>query len=352
MILHRDPAFSFDDLLIVPQHSNLETRGSVKLDQFMNPDFGGRIKFGLPIVSAPMDTVTGVDMACAMAEMGGLGIIHRAQSFESQIEEMREFRKRMINHPPLAIAVGVKKSDQEFVRSLYSEIWPEIICIDVCHGHHDSVKAMIECIHEIDPQTCVIAGNVATVEGAEFLARAGADVVKVGIGSGSICSTRLHTGHGVPQAYAVYEIAQALKGRAHIIADGGCRNAGDIAKALALGADFVMLGSMLAATDESPGETVRRNGVPYKMYRGMASEKAQSDWMGVVKSIEGVTSYIPHKGSAIDVLNRLKHNLQAALSYTGASNISEFQKKAELRLITPSSHRENQTHIQEIGFLD
>ena len=222
----------------------------------------------------------------------------------------------------------------------------KILCIDVAHGHHTSVKKAIKALKKkFDDRVIIIAGNVATADGYCDLSDWGADAVRVGIGGGSICSTRIQTGHGVPTLQSIMDCVDSY-GDAYIIADGGIRNSGDIVKALAAGANFVMLGSLLAGTDESPGQVFSTGeGKKYKVYRGMASVEAQVDWRGQARSLEGVSTTIPYKGSVMKVLSDLEQNIRSGLSYSGATDLKELYHKSKFIKQTNAGMIESSTHI-------
>ena len=259
----------------------------------------------------------------------------------------------------IGAAVGVTDDFTERAIALHSN-GAKVICIDVAHGHHSNVESAIKRLKDIFADTVtLIAGNVATPEGYYDLSSWGADAVRVGIGGGSICSTRIQTGHGVPTLWSVLGCAMErdviLKGLredtehispAAIIADGGIKTAGDIVKALAAGSDFVMLGSMLAGTTETPGVLMQStSGKSFKSYRGMASREAQEDWKGSANSLEGVATTVPYKGPVELVLTDLKQNIRSGLSYTGARNIRELQLNREFVIQTSASQVESSTHI-------
>lgn len=353
-------ALSFDDVLLEPKGSNIESRKEINLScrldnkkYYSNIDKEFYLKYKLPIISAPMDTVTGGTMAYFMGVYGGLGVIHRYNSIEEQIKEF----KTSYGHG--AIAIGVKGDYKERVQELYKE-GCRIFCIDVAHGFHSLVKKAITYLRETYGENIhIMAGNIATSQACECLANWGADSVRIGIGGGSICSTRLQTGHGIPTFQSVYDCAhnwKTMKGKNITkIADGGIRNSGDIVKALAAGADFVMLGSLLAGTDESPGEIIKEP-VPftdlfleYKKYRGMASKDAQENWTGYVNSEEGISVKIPYKGHVIHILDDLEKGIRSGLSYSGARNILELQATKEFIIQTSSGKNESFTHILNSG---
>ena len=244
-----------------------------------------------------------------------------------------------------AAAVGVSGDFKERVKIL-KEAGLEIVCVDVAHGHHSMMEASLKYLKDTyGDELTIIAGNVATPEGYKDLSEWGADAVRIGIGGRSICSTRIQTGHGVPTFQSVLD-CKYVDADAKIIADGGIKTAGDMVKAIAAGADFVMLGSMLAGTDESPGQVfVTGDDKKYKVYRGMASVEAQVDWRGEARSLEGVSTTIPYKGSVVSIMDGLRQNIRSGLSYSGARSIKEFQARASFIKQTSASIVESGTHI-------
>ena len=335
---------SFDDVLLVPQSSDIKSRSEVDLAR----ELPGH-NFTLPIMSSPMDTVTEIDMALSMLRAGGLGIIHRYNTIKQQaslVSEIRDVLEEEQNSQVRSIAAAVGTSGDFYERSktLY-DAGARIFCIDVAHGHHTLVKKAIkELRSKWGSGVTIIAGNVATPEGYLDLSEWGADAVRVGIGGGSICSTRIQTGHGVPTFQSVYDCKH--KDGAVIIADGGIKTAGDIVKSFAAGADFVMLGSMLAGTEESPGSVhLASDGKRYKVYRGMASVEAQIAWRGNARSLEGVSTTIPFKGSVNKVLDDLAMNIKSGLSYTGVRNVTQLQSRCEFIIQTAAGRTESSTHI-------
>lgn len=476
MKLKSELGLTFDDVLLVPKRSRIRSRSDVDPSSRLVRG----IRLGIPIVSANMDTVTESSMAIAMAQFGGIGIIHRFMSIEKQAEAVKRVKRsesfivehplsinaqasleearqamaeadiggliitdnnerllgivtardlllapddtpnvaaimtprhRMIvapadepldaarlalhahrieklplvdsedrvvglitaqdiiklqehpqatkdskGHLQVGVAVGVRSPDIDRA-SACVEAGADVLLIDIAHGHADHVIDMIQRLKRNHPDTPVIAGNVATPEGVQELVAAGADAVKVGVGAGSICTTRIVTGFGVPQLTAISECASAARDLGvPIIADGGIRNSGDLTKALAAGASTVMLGSLLAGTEESPGVVVVRSGRRYKVVRGMASLTANvarkeiekigevdpDEWEAIVP--EGVEALVPHRGHVKVILYQLIGGLRSGMSYAGSSTLTELWDRAEFIRITPAGQMESQPH--------
>jgi IMP dehydrogenase len=470
---------TFDDVLLIPRRSSIHSRKDVSTGTWLVPG----IHLSIPIISANMDTVTKTRMAIALAQLGGIGILHRFMTIEQQVDcvlrvkrseslvvespltispeasisqarqrmnedgigglmvvdednyllgiitnrdvllaqngdipisQVMTPRERLIvasknesleeaqhklyenrieklplvdaeghlaglitaqdiikvqKHPDatkdsrgrlrVGVAVGVRPDDMERAASCQAA-GADVLVVDIAHGHSDHVIQMVRSLKQRFPNVPVIAGNVATAQGVRDLAEAGADAVKVGVGSGSICTTRIVTGFGVPQLTAVVDCAEAGHDlNVPIIADGGIRNSGDLTKSLAAGASTVMIGGMLAGTDESPGATVIREGRRYKIVRGMASlsanierrmlangELAIEEWGEVVP--EGVEATVPYKGTVVDVIYQLVGGLRSGLSYAGARSIEELWQVAEFVRITPSGMQESHPHNVEL----
>ena len=330
-------ALSFDDVLLVPKISSVKSRKDIKLDSKL-----GRHNFSLPIISSPMDTVTESQMVTSIDNLGGLGIIHRYNTIDEQIKIAKDSISS--GSSIVSAAVGVSGDFEERSFALF-EAGVKIICIDVAHGHHELTKSAIGCLRKtLGNKVTIIAGNVATKKGFEDLSDWGADAVRIGVGGGSICSTRIQTGHGVPTLQSVMDCSSSDRNAA-IIADGGIKNSGDAAKALAAGADFVMLGSVLAGTDETPGDLIRGTTENRKIYRGMASREAQKSWRNRVSSVEGISTTVAAKGPVDSVLKDLEWGIRSALSYSGARNLKEFRALSDFIIQTPGGFRESSTHI-------
>jgi IMP dehydrogenase len=476
MKIRPEVGLTFDDVLLVPKRSSIRSRSAVDTSSELAPG----IRLAIPIVSANMDTVTGARMAIAMAQAGGIGILHRFMSLEKQVEavrrvkraesfivenpvtihlgaQVREARDRMAEaeigglmvvdqsgrlagllttrdillapdanapvesvmtprqrlivapageplelarlalhehrieklplvdeddhvvglitaqdiiklqeHPQatkdskgrlrVGVAVGVRSTDMERAAACV-QAGADVLVVDIAHGHTDHVIEMIRQLKAAYSHIPVIGGNVATPEGVRELVRAGSDAVKVGVGAGSICTTRIITGYGVPQLTAVAECAAAGQALgAPVIADGGISTSGDMTKALAAGASTAMLGSLLAGTEESPGAAVVRNGRRYKVVRGMASLSANiarkeieklgevdpDEWESVVP--EGVEALVPYRGAVADILYQMVGGLRSGMSYAGAATLPELWENAEFIRITPAGREESGTH--------
>ena len=327
---------TFDDVLLQPQYSEIVSRKSIDISSALSKN----IVLDLPIIAAPMDTVTNSYLISQMNRQGATGILHRYNSTYEQVHSLKRIEGVK------AAAVGVTGDYADRALKLV-DAGASIICVDVAHGHHALVRHALKVLRNtIGYDIHIMAGNVATLQAFNDLADWGADSIKVGIGGGSICSTRIQTGHGIPTLQSVMDCAQSDRD-AKLIADGGIKNSGDMVKALAAGADFVMVGSLLAGTIEAPGESITIGGKSYKKYRGMASVEAQIDWRGHTSSIEGVSHMIPAKGRLKNTLNELEGGIRSGFSYTGALNIVEFQSKAKFIQQTSSGLYESRTHIKD-----
>jgi IMP dehydrogenase len=479
MKIRADSGLTFDDVLLVPHRSIIKSRKDVLTDSWLVPG----IRLSIPIVSSNMDTVTETHMAIAMAQRGGIGILHRFMTIDQQTdcvsrvkrtesfivespltiapeasvgnarqrmadvgvgglvvvddenhllglvthrdvllaqneeipinqvmtprerlvtaaqdETLEEARRKLYEHRieklPLVdgdgclvglitaqdivkiqkhpnatkdnrghlrvgAAIGTRPEDIDRAASCQAA-GADVLVVDIAHGHSDHVINMVRTLKELFPRVPIIAGNVATAQGVRDLVEAGADAVKVGVGSGSICTTRIVTGFGIPQFSAIIECSEAGREvNVPIIADGGIRNSGDITKSLAAGASTVMIGNLLAGTDESPGATVIREDRRYKIVRGMASLSANVDRRKLEKSDlaieewgevvpEGVEAIVPYKGAVTDVLYQLVGGLRSGLSYAGACSIEELWQLAEFIRITPSGMEESHSHDVEL----
>ena len=331
-----EEVLTYNDVLLAPQYSDIKSRSEVSLDSSLSP-----LTFRAPIIASPMDTISEGSMGSAMGSFGGLAIVHRYNSIAEQCAIIREIES---SGSTPAAAIGTTGDYLERAVTLISN-GAQILCVDVAHGHHILMKEALRALRvTFGNKVHIMAGNVATLEGYNDLVDWGADSVRCNIGGGSICSTRIQTGHGVPGLHTIIECAGSDR-NAPIIADGGIRNSGDIVKALAAGADFVMLGSLLSGTDETPGDVINTREGKFKAYRGMASKDAQVEWRGKTASLEGIATTVPYKGTVHDVLSELERGIRSGLSYSGARSISELQAKARFVRQTASGQTESGTHI-------
>jgi IMP dehydrogenase len=293
-----------------------------------------------PIIASPMDTVCDVEMCRAMSDRGGLGILHRYMSYQEQIIKSQDLIEEKYN---FGVAIASNNGFLAQADNLYN-IGVRIFLIDTANGHSDYAINAVRQLSSSLPDAHIMAGNVATYDGFKRLADAGADSVRVGIGGGSVCTTRIVSGHGVPTAQSVSDIAMANEYECSIIADGGIRNSGDMVKAFALGADAVMLGSMLAGTDEAPGELFESNGSLVKHFRGMASSNAQIDFSGKASVAEGVSTTIPYKGSVNTIVDQIRGGLGSGCSYSGVQSLEDLYSVSEAIHVSALSVGESKPH--------
>ena len=315
-------ALTYDDIQLVPSYSAVKTRTSVDLSCKISRNY----TINIPIVASPMDTVCGYDMAIRLHKLGGVGCIHRFNTIEQQANIVTKLSETIDNKKfPIMVAIGVQEEDRD--RALECVIrGANVFIIDVAHGDHANVVSMIKwCKENLPDHVDIIAGNIATADSAIRLQEAGADGLRVGIGGGSLCTTRIKTGFGVPNVTCLEEILKVAE--VPIMADGGIRTSGDIAKALAVGADCVMLGSLLAGTQESPGKIIERGNTLYKRYRGSASLETKTTHGQAERNVEGESTTIPFKGGAKFIINGLIDGVRSACSYAGANSLSEFHPK-------------------------
>ena len=332
---------TFDDVLLVPGYNGIRSRQSVTTSIQISESLQLRI----PIISSNMDTITGWQMAAAMAKLGGLGSIHRFMSIEQNVADFR----RANEFGPVGVCVGVSGDAMERAEALVAA-GANTLCVDVAHGHSKMVNQMIRSLRDkFGDNICIIAGNVATYAGADYLSAAGADVIKVGIGPGSVCTTRIKTGFGVPQLSAILDCRKVDR---PLIADGGIRTPGDAVKALAAGACCVMLGGMLSGTNETPGERIEKKSADgkstfVKVFRGMASREAQEDFMGAMadwKTAEGISTEVPSKGSVSDVIGDVMGGIRSGMTYCGAKDIKDLQRKAQFMEVSRAGQDEGLPH--------
>jgi len=331
---------TYDDIQLVPQYSEIPSRTQINLKTLVSK------RYGLlnPIVASPMDTVCELEMAYKIFLLGGVGCIHRFNTIEEQSKIIKELYHRIysdewgnqfeswgvmvdnwhseIPHVPIMASIGVSESDKDRAKSLVDS-GCNILLIDVAHGHHKNVEKMLKwCKQNLDDKVDIIAGNIATKEAAQELESWGADGLRVGIGGGSLCTTRVKTGFGVPNVSCLEDIVSVSK--TPVMADGGIRSSGDISKALAIGASSVMLGSLIAGTEEAPGQIVETNKGLYKRYRGSASLETKVTHGQQTRNVEGESTTIPYKGGVKFIVNGLLDGIKSALSYGGAKTLEDF----------------------------
>jgi IMP dehydrogenase len=333
-------ALTYDDILLVPSYNHWESRKVVDISMTCKRN---KLTLKLPLMTANMDTITEMDMANFIGAKGGIGVLHRYMSIENNVRIFEACKY------PTFVSVGCGAKDLERVQSL-RDAGADFFCIDVAHAHAKYVGRTLKSIREmLGDEVCIMAGNVATYAGADHLASCGADIVKVGIGGGSVCTTRIKTGFGVPNLTAIKNCSRVDRS---VVADGGIRYPGDIVKALAFGADFVMLGGMLAGTRPTPGPVVckedeRGGEVKVKTYRGMASSEIQQEFHGGIaewKTSEGVSIEVPYREDEDKIITDIIGGLRSGLTYGGAANIAELQRKLDYLEITASGRTENLPH--------
>jgi len=344
-------SLTFDDVLLLPQYSEVlpsETDITLSLTS--------KIKLRVPFLSSAMDTVTESRMAIAIAEAGGIGIIHRNLNIKEQTKEIIKVKKKKLF---VGAAVGTNKDDIDRAKSLIAN-GCDLIVIDTAHGHSKKVLKILSKLKKLENSIPFCVGNIATAEAAKKLYNSGADIIKIGIGPGSICTTRMVAGIGVPQISAILEVKNALKKKKiKIISDGGIKFSGDIAKALAAGADAIMMGSIFAGTDESPGKKFKFKGKLYKQYRGMGSIGAmssgsanryfQKNFKDKSKFVpEGVEGRVEYKGSVSKIIYQLKGGLRSSMGYIGAKNLNQISKNAKFTKITKAGFYESMVHSVEM----
>ena len=344
-------ALTFDDVLLVPKYSSI-----LPSETNLHIDLGSNLKLKIPFLSSAMDTVTESPMAIAIAQKGGLGIIHRNLSIENQSKEIKKVKNKNLL---VGAAVGTTNEDLTRAKSII-DAGVDIIVIDTAHGHSEKVLKTLFKIKKINSKKTICVGNIATAEAALKLYNEGADILKVGIGPGSICTTRMIAGIGVPQISAVIDVKKSMKNKKiKIISDGGIKFSGDIVKGIAAGADAIMMGSIFAGTTESPGKKYKYKNKFYKSYRGMGSIGAmssgsanryfQKNHKDKSKFIpEGVEGRVLYKGNVNKILHQLQGGLRSSMGYIGAKKIYEIQKKGRFVKITKAGFYESMVHSVEM----
>ena len=341
-------ALTFDDVTMAPKYSGVlpsEVNTSTKLS--------ANLTLKIPLLSSAMDTVTESKMAIAIAKAGGIGVIHRNLNIKKQIEEIRKVKKQGLL---VGAAVGAGPLELKRAEAILKE-QINLIVVDTAHGHSKKVAEIVKAIKKIKTKkTTLCAGNIATADAAKFLIKLGVDIVKVGIGPGSICTTRLVAGIGVPQLSAILAVKQVIKNnKTKIISDGGIKYSGDIAKALSAGADAVMIGSLFAGSTETPGKLIKKNGKLFKSFRGMGSvgamnkgsadryfQKKQKDTSKYVP--EGVEGFVKYKGDVKNIIYKLIGGLKSSMGYLGAKKVLYLKTKPNFVKITKAGFYESMVH--------
>ena len=353
--MNMDPikeALTFDDVTLAPKYSDIlpsDVDTSIILTKFL--------KLKIPLLTSAMDTVTESKMAIAIAKAGGIGIIHRNLNIKKQVEEIKKVKKQKLL---VGAAVGAGSNELARAKAILKE-GINMIVVDTAHGHTKKVSEMIKFIKkEKNSKTALCAGNIATAEAARYLDKLGVDIIKVGIGPGSICTTRLVAGIGVPQLTAILNVRNAIKkSKVKIISDGGIKYSGDLAKAFAAGADAVMIGSLFAGTDETPGKLIKKNGKLFKSFRGMGSvgamnkgsadryfqSKQKDNSKYVPEGVEGLARY---KGKVGKVIFKLVGGLRSSMGYLGSKQIKYLRKKPQFIKITKAGFYESMVHNVDI----
>ena len=341
-------ALTYDDVLLTPNYSEIlpsETKIETKLSK--------NLSLKIPIISSAMDTVTESSMAIEIAKLGGIGVIHRNLDIKKQILEIRKVKSKNLK---VGAAVGAGPFEIKRAEALLKEKI-DLIVVDTAHGHTKKVAEIVKKIKRMkSKKTTLCAGNIATTEASKFLSNLGVDAIKVGIGPGSICTTRLVAGIGVPQLSAILAAKKGLgKKKITLIADGGIKFSGDISKALAAGADAVMIGSLFAGSKEAPGKLIKKNGKYYKSFRGMGSigamnkgsadryfQKKQKDPSKYVP--EGVEGLVKYKGPVEKIIYKLTGGLKSSMGYLGSKNIKDLRNKPKFVKITKAGFYESMVH--------
>jgi IMP dehydrogenase len=333
-------ALTYDDVLLVPSYNHWESRKVVDISMTCKKT---KLCLELPVMTANMDTITEAEMADFIGAKGGIGVLHRFMPIGENVAIFKRCRF------PAFVSIGCTEQDFERAEAL-RDAGAAYFCIDVAHAHARYVGKTLKILrHLVGDEACIMAGNVATYAGADFLASHGADIIKVGIGGGSVCTTRLKTGFGVPNLTAIHNCARVDRS---IVADGGIRSPGDMVKALAFGADFVMIGKMLAGSQPTPGQVLERTGPDGKMrrvkvYRGMASAEVADDYRGGIaewKTAEGIAVEVPYRPDADRIIADIVGGLRSGLTYGGAMTIRELQRKLDYIEITPVGRIESLPH--------
>lgn len=347
-----DKAICFDDILLIPaNNSKVKSRYAVdlsmKIGNTENPN--AIIDLKLPIIASPMDTVCEWQMASALSKYGGMGIIHRFMDISKRIQNLNQVEGLK------GVAISLLEAKDKDTIFKFLDTGVKVLCIDTANGHAERAIESVQVLRSYVPKDIhIMCGNVSTQMAFSKLLLSGADSVRVGIGGGSACTTRIVSGHGMPTLYSIIDCKERnrdyYKSEIYgIIADGGIRNTGDMVKAFAAGSSAVMLGSLLSGYDESPGEIMYDiSNRPCKEFRGMASKEAQEDWLGGVSVSEGVSTVVPYKGKLEDFIKNLIGSLGSGCSYSGVDKLSEIYEKSTYVEVSSNSIHESQPHAIKV----
>ena len=342
-------ALTFDDVLLLPQYSSI-----IPANTNIDVNLSNKINLKIPFLSSAMDTVTESKMAIAMAKNGGMGVIHRNLQIKKQCEHVLKVKK---NRLKVGAAIGTSQTELVRAKNLIDS-GTDMLVIDTAHGHSYNVLQMLNKIKKFSNKITICVGNIATGDAAKQLYNSGADILKVGIGPGSICTTRMVAGIGVPQITALLNVKKVMNKKIKIISDGGIKFSGDIIKAIAAGADAIMMGSIFAGTEESPGKKFKLKNKLYKLYRGMGSIGAmssgssdryfQKNYKDKSKFVpEGVESHVLYKGNVSKIIYQLQGGLRSSMGYIGAKKLEEVNKKSKFIKITKAGFYESMVHSVE-----
>jgi IMP dehydrogenase len=337
-----EKGYSFDDVLLVPRYNSVPSRKNVSF----STKFTKNYSIDIPIVAANMDTICESRMAISLGKFGGVGVLHRFMTIREQAEEVRKVKKENLI---CAAAVGVKDVTDRS-KALF-DAGVNIFVLDIAHGHSSYAGEALKYLKKTYPKLDVMVGNIATKEAAKYFLNLGADAVKVGIGPGSMCTTRRMTGVGVPQITAIMEVYSVTKGKIPLCADGGIKLSGDIVKAISAGADSVMVGNILSGSDETPGKMVKKNGKLCKEYRGMASYWAtlkryalDGKKVNEVFNVEGERTFVFSKGSVNLIIKKLLGGIASGMTYQGADSINKIKGNGTFIEISNSGLKESLAH--------
>ncbi len=334
--------YSFEDVLIIPKYNKIKSRKEISFKTKVTKNY----EIDIPLIVANMDTTCEAKMAIAIGKLGGLGVIHRFNTIKDQANQIKQIKSHNLI---TAAAIGVKDY-QERLKEL-DKVGINIVVLDIAHGHSKYAGKTLDYIKENYPHLDVIAGNVATKDAAEYFLSKGADAIKVGIGAGSMCTTRIMTGTGVPQITAIMDAYEATQGRIPLCADAGIRNPGDLAKAIGAGGNTIMMGSAFAGTFESPGKILKQRGKKYKLFRGMASfdaalkkQKIDGKTKKEIISVEGAKTLVPYKGPIEPIVKKYLGGLSSGMTYQGAKDMESFIGKVDFIEISPAGYKESTAH--------